>query len=53
MADCRADVCGFIAGSVADCHSDRIVLTPVMLYHKQLRHYVCYHRAWRLLLASC
>lgn len=30
-----------------------LVLTPVMLYHKQLRHYVCYHRAWRLLLPSC
>ena len=24
IADCRADVCGFIAGSVADCHSDGI-----------------------------
>lgn len=24
VADCRADVCGFITGSVADCHSDGI-----------------------------
>lgn len=24
LLDCRADVCGFIAGSVADCHSDGI-----------------------------
>lgn len=24
IADCRADVCGFITGSVADCHSDGI-----------------------------
>lgn len=30
-----------------------LVLTPVMLYHKQLRHTFCYHRAWRLLLPSC
>ena len=30
-----------------------LILTPVMLYHKQLRHYVLLHRAWRLLLASC
>ncbi len=26
-----------------------LVLTPVMLYHNTF----CYHRAWRLLLASC
>ncbi|CQR83741.1 hypothetical protein b4567 [Escherichia coli K-12] len=24
IADCRADVCGFIVRSVADCHSDGI-----------------------------
>lgn len=30
-----------------------LVLTPVMLYHKQCGITFCCHRAWRLLLASC
>lgn len=30
-----------------------LVLTPVMLYHKQLRHYILLPSCWCLLLASC
>lgn len=30
-----------------------LVLTPVMLYHKQLRHYILLPSCWRLLLVSC
>lgn len=30
-----------------------LVLTPVMLYHKQLRHYILLPSCWRLSLASC
>lgn len=30
-----------------------LVLTSVMLYHKQLRHYVLLPSCWRLLLPSC
>ncbi len=53
IADCRADVCGFITGSGRIVILMGLVLTSVMLYHKQYGITFCYHRAWRLLLPSC